>query len=103
MRIFAGGQRARPATSTVGRPNAVHFDSPETQTTSAPRFGRDFSQIPVGSQASGDSLPFLNNIQQSFGRYDVSQVRARTDSRGAAEAWSLGADAFTRGSEVTFS
>jgi hypothetical protein len=58
---------------------------------------------PVNSHHSGHPLPFLDTIQQSFGRYDVSQIRAHTDRRAAAEAQAIGAEAFTRGAEVTFS
>ena len=62
--------------------------------------GRDFARVPVG--ASGQVLPFLQTIQHSFGRHDLSDVRVRLNGAATAEARSLGAEAFTRGSEVTF-
>lgn len=47
----------------------------------------------------GHPLPFLDTIQRSFGRHDVSHIRAHTDRRAAA---ALGAEAFARGADVTF-
>ena len=64
----------------------------------------DFAGIaPTGpTPRSGHPLPFLGEIQQSFGRYDVSRARAITGNAGAAEGRRLGAEAFTRGLDVTF-
>ena len=47
-------------------------------------------------------LPFHVGIQRSFGHHDLSNVTARVNSGAAAEARALGAEAFTRGAEVTF-
>lgn len=58
---------------------------------------------PVTTNHSGQAMPFLDAIQQSFGRHDVSQIRAHTDRRAATEAHAMGAEAFTRGADVSFS
>ncbi len=56
----------------------------------------------ANSSHSGHSLPFLHSIQASFGHHDVSHVRTHTDNGAASEARAIGAEAFTRGSDVTF-
>jgi len=58
---------------------------------------------PINTNQSGQPLPFLDTLQSSFGRHDLSRVRAHTDRGAAAEAQSLGADAFARGPDVAFS
>ena len=84
--------------SDDGLENATDPAAAEGSTQAAPR--RDFARVPLSS--SGHALPFLQTIQRAFGRHDVSHVRARLDSVAMAEARAMGADAFTRGSEVTF-
>lgn len=56
-----------------------------------------------GTNQAGHALPFLDPIQRSFGCYEISDIRAHTDRGSAAEALRIGAEAFTRGSAVTFS
>jgi hypothetical protein len=51
---------------------------------------------------SGQTMPFLDTIQRSFGRHDVSHIRAHTDLAAASQARKLGAEAFAHGSDVTF-
>jgi len=58
---------------------------------------------PVNPNRASRPLPFLDTIQRSFGHHDLSHVRVHTDSGAAAEARSIGAEAFARGSDVTFS
>jgi hypothetical protein len=65
---------------------------PRTESASS-RFAHDFTGVPAHS-----SLPFLETIQKSFGHHDLSDVRAER----SRDAWSMGAEAFTRGSEVSF-
>ncbi len=57
----------------------------------------------VSTSQSAHPLPFLEAIQSSFGRHDISHVRAHTDSRAAANALAMGAEAFASGPDVTFS
>ncbi len=47
-------------------------------------------------------LPHREAIQRSFGHHDLSQIRVDTDRTAARRAWSLGADALTCGTNVTF-
>jgi hypothetical protein len=55
-----------------------------------------------GTSGSGGSLPHLDRIQRSFGRHDVSGVRAHTDERAAEGAGAMGAEAFAQGEQVAF-
>jgi hypothetical protein len=63
---------------------------------------RDFSRIPARQPAADHALPFLDSIQKSFGHHDLSDVRAQTGAAAGAAVWERGAEAFTRGSVVTF-
>src|SRR6266496_2427405 len=90
-----------------------------------PRLRHDFSRISVHSptarerEAAGDAehvagervayknqtgrpLPFVDTVQRSFGRHDISHIRAHTGSEAATKAWAIGADAFAQGQDVTF-
>ena len=55
-----------------------------------------------GVSGQGQALPHLDQIQQSFGRYDVSGVRAHTDDQAQASARAIGADAYATGDQVAF-
>ena len=55
-----------------------------------------------GLSGRGGSLPFLSQIQSSFGKHDVSSVDAHTDASAAAATRTIGAKAFARGDQVAF-
>jgi Domain of unknown function (DUF4157) len=74
-------------------------------------FARDLNRLSVeavrGAADLGTSdgfgpIPHLTAIRRSFGRHDVSQVRAHQGSRAAAAARSIGARAFAAGGHVVF-
>mgnify|MGYP002148371264 CR=1 FL=1 len=71
---------------------------------SASQLGAAAIQEATATGLSGPSgqLPFLDKIQRSFGRHDVSGVKSYTDSAAQAGARSLGAEAFTFGNQVAF-
>ncbi|MEZ4398573.1 MAG: DUF4157 domain-containing protein [Kofleriaceae bacterium] len=56
----------------------------------------------AGTRSAGGPLPFLDSIQRSFGRHDVSGVTAHTDDGARTAAGALGADAFATGDQVAF-
>lgn len=69
----------------------------------------DFARLPVHGNThtataarAGSPLPFLDAIQRSFGRHDVSGVRAHTDRTAAMAALKFGAEAFAVGADVSF-
>lgn len=47
-------------------------------------------------------LPYLDIIQRAFGRHDVSQIQAHTDSAAVAGTEAMGALAFAHGDHVAF-
>lgn len=52
-----------------------------------------------GASGAGSEMPFLDQVQASFGEYDVSGVRAHTDAKSSA---AIGANAYATGSDVVF-
>lgn len=78
----------------------THVMQQEEQSFSIQRrhFSTKQSKI-LPASASGEILPFLSTIQQSFGHHDVSNVRANTNN---SEAAAKGAEAFASGSEIGF-
>jgi hypothetical protein len=56
----------------------------------------------AGTAGTGGKLPFLDLVQQSFGRHDISGIRAHTDEAAADASASLNARAYAHGNEVAF-
>ena len=55
-----------------------------------------------GLRGGGAALPHLGAIQRSFGRHDVSGVRAHTGERAQAATAAMGAAAYATGQDVVF-
>lgn len=55
-----------------------------------------------GFSGSGGALPHLGAIERSFGRHDVSGVRAHVGGAAAEGAAAMGAHAYASGDEVAF-
>lgn len=55
-----------------------------------------------GTRGAGGPLPFLDVIQRSFGRHDVSRIQSHADAAASASARAMGASAFTTGDDVAF-
>jgi hypothetical protein len=55
-----------------------------------------------GTSGTRSSLPYLDQIQASFGRHDISAVAAYADDAAAAACEGLGAMAFASGDRVAF-
>ncbi len=55
-----------------------------------------------GVAGGGEPLPHLAAIQASFGRHDVTGVRAHTGDQAAAAAHAIGARAYATGDDVAF-
>jgi hypothetical protein len=60
------------------------------------------SRADEGVRGHGGSLPFLDAIQRSFGRHDISGVRAHTDETAQDAARDIGARAYATGTDVAF-
>jgi hypothetical protein len=55
-----------------------------------------------GISGSSGALPFLDQIQRSFGEHDISDVRAHTDSAAAKGAKRMSAEAYATGNRIVF-
>ena len=55
-----------------------------------------------GTSGTSGPLPYLDIIQKSFGKHDVSQIKSHTDAAATEGARAMGADAFATGSRVAF-
>lgn len=55
-----------------------------------------------GTSGTGTGLPHAGEIQRSFGRHDVGQIRAHVDAPAAQGAAAMGAAAFATGNHVAF-
>lgn len=56
----------------------------------------------AGVAGAGSALPHLDRIQASFGKHDVSGVRAHTGGQAAEAAAALGATAYATGGDIAF-
>lgn len=79
----------------------VQMLSPDGMTGGAAR-GDVHTAAAKGISGSGGALPQQEKIQQSFGGYDISNVKAHTDSAAAQGAAAMGANAYTTGNHVVF-
>ena len=65
--------------------------------------GVDHAEVArAGTSGSGGSLPHQETIQRSFGRHDVSGVRAHVGGKAAESSKALGAKAYAHGDAVAF-
>ena len=55
-----------------------------------------------GTSSTGGPLPYLDVIQRSFGKHDVSGVAAHTDASAVAASRAIDAAAYTTGNHVAF-
>jgi hypothetical protein len=56
----------------------------------------------LGTSGASGPMPHLEEIQASFGRHDLSGVKAHTDSAAAQGSRAMSAEAFTAGKHVAF-
>lgn len=87
--------------SSPNKTQAVQLDA------LADPLGRDHLSDPssvaeAGTQGASSALPFLGTIQESFGKHDVSGVKAYSGSATNEAATQLGAKAFATGDSVGF-
>lgn len=64
--------------------------------------GKVHSLATQGCSGSGSPLPFLGKISSSFGRHDVSHVRAFTGEAARAATKAMSARAYAKGDSVVF-
>ncbi len=56
----------------------------------------------TGTRGAGGDLPHLAAVQRSFGRHDLSGLKAHTDGAAVRGAEAMNAEAFTSGEHVAF-
>ena len=100
-RASSTGPAATPATASGGGADInVILDAavrPDLAASSVP------GQIAArGLAGTGEVLPFLDQIQASFGAHDVGGVRAHVGGEAANASRQLGATAFATGRDVAF-
>lgn len=88
------GAPAGPSSSTSASASGTQVDA---LTARSNEEVQDIAK--AGATGAGHELPFLDRIQESFGDYDVSGVKAHTDRDAAAD---LSANAYSVGSDVVF-
>jgi hypothetical protein len=81
------GLQLKPAGATAG-PDADPQALQETATR--------------GTSGAGGPLPYLPQIQRSFGHHDVSGIQSHSDPGASAAAEAIGAQAFAIGDRVAF-
>ena len=97
--------RDRPATPTG--PAVASAQSEPNGIADPPRETEDPARTPAAIAAQGfegaaQKLPFAERIQASFGRHDVSGIKAHQGPAAHRAAAALGADAYTLGSQIAF-
>jgi hypothetical protein len=55
-----------------------------------------------GTEGSGGAMPFMSQLQQSFGRHDVGAVQAYTGSAASQANAAIGSEAYATGNKVAF-
>lgn len=109
QRLVAGGQRPVASKVEDSSPAAPADGGELVQLVADDPFGLHLlpAQDVAGAAATGISgggqaLPHEAQIQASFGRHDVSGVRAHVGSAAAQAATSIGARAYAMGNDVAF-
>ncbi len=86
--------------------------APQSNKSSTQQPSRESKQTPssaevrnlasLGTQGSGDPLPFLNRIQSAFGHHDLRGVRSFVGAAARETNQALGARGFTFGNRIAF-
>lgn len=101
----AGGPEVLPGNAMVppaqARPASIQAKSSKP---SAPKSEAEqmHEAAAHGTSGPGGTLPYLDQIQPSFGKHDVRHVMAHMDSQAATSARAMEAEAFTTGEHVAF-
>ncbi len=85
---------------------ATHFDHYVEKSDGSEEKSADPARVhaaaTAGTRGPGGSLPYLDSIQKSFGKFDISKIEAHTDGAAAESALSMGAEGFSFGNHVAF-
>jgi competence ComEA-like helix-hairpin-helix protein len=89
-------RKSRPSSSTPGAAAPAAEHGPGNAATIS-------AVAKSGTSGAGAAFPYADQIQKSFGGYDISALRAHTGDEAAESAETLSAAAFAFGSDVAFS
>lgn len=92
---------ADPLSDSLG--GAVQFDGGGPPSGGPPGGGDPLSTATAGVASATGGLPFGDTIQSSFGRHDVSGVKAGVGGSAGRAASAMGARGFATGEKVGFS
>ncbi|MEL6182385.1 MAG: DUF4157 domain-containing protein, partial [Myxococcota bacterium] len=56
----------------------------------------------TGIQGNGGQLPWLERIQEAFGRHDITTVNAHVGGQAREAAEAMGAEAYATGNDIAF-
>ena len=108
--VAAAAQPLEPAVEPTeelppgGLPNEAGGSDAGVQGSSTGPLRGDVSSLAdQGTSGAGGSLPYASQIQDSFGKHDISSIRAHTGADARAATSGMGAEAFARGDDVAFS
>ncbi|MBE7451665.1 MAG: DUF4157 domain-containing protein [Kofleriaceae bacterium] len=87
-------QAGRRSASPADDPFALHLAGPGDDAADP------HAVAAAGTAGGGQPLPYLDQIQASFGRHDVSGVSAHQGDRAERATRALGAQAYARGDDV---
>jgi len=112
QRRAAGGGRASGATAAGGSPGkrsmvqARYGAAPVQRRARVDGAHADAAEVPEvaarGATGAAGTLPFVDEIQRSFGAHDVRGIHAHTGDRAAQASRALGAEAYAMGDDVVF-
>jgi len=98
--LGVGGMLALQA--AAGNRVVAGLVQPRRERSSRDESARVHEAAKLGVGGASGELPYLERIQRSFGRHDVTGVVAHTGAQATAGAHAMGAAAFTMGNHVAF-
>ena len=99
---LASDEVATPGRSTLTQSPVTPVQMKIGATSGVPSSDEVHAAAQRGASGAGGALPFLELIQRSFGRHDVSGIRAHTGAAAAEGARGMGAEAYASGTNVAF-
>jgi hypothetical protein len=95
-------QNARPRAAEDTSQEADHDVDPAKASAVSRSAARVQMAAQEGVEGAGRSLPYAEKIQASFGRHDISGVKAHQGEEAAAACSEIGASAYAVGNDVAF-
>lgn len=92
-----------PVSSDVSFADSLVADTPVQRKVSSSASDADVHALAEhGTSGAAGALPFMDQIQRSFGNHDVSGIKAHADGAAVDASRAMGAHAFASGNHVAF-